>query len=158
MISPSPKFQPFSPSQKSTPLGPFLFRVFSFPILFSPGKEVEKALGILREAGQCPGFGFSVPILLICRRSKWMQKVLQLGEQEPIYIGKTKKQPVRILDFLFLCLFFYKYPQALSGAWIWSRCANFLLVPKALIKITHPGTLPELTFMWSSEWASCTCL
>jgi hypothetical protein len=136
---------------KVIPLNPFLFSIFSFPFFFPVWQGLRRHSVFFGRLGN-GRLGFPVLTLIVCRRSKWTAfSVLQLGEQEPIYTRKTKKQAVRILDFLFLCLFFYKYPPVLSGAWIWSHCANFLLVPRALIKITHPETLPELTFMWFSS-------
>lgn len=42
--------------------------------------------------------------------------VLQLGEQVPVYTRKPKSNQSGYWIFLVLCLFFYKYPQVLSGA------------------------------------------
>lgn len=42
--------------------------------------------------------------------------ILQLGKEGTSLFQENKKQLVRILELLFLCLLFYKYPQVLSGA------------------------------------------
>lgn len=129
----------------------FPFSMFSLPTLLSSGKGIRRHSVFLGRMGSAkalvssPGFNG-----LQKGQNGDHQRSSARSTRTRLY-QENRKQSVRILEFWALCLLFYKYPQVLSGAWIWSHCANFLLVPGALIKITHPGTLLELTARCSSS-------
>lgn len=104
-------FLPFPTSNhlahlKENTSNPFLFSIFSLHILLSSRTGAKKALGVLREAGPCSGLGF--PVLQKVKMDS--VRVLQLGEQEPLYIKKTKSNQPGYWDFFCFYLLFYKYP------------------------------------------------
>lgn len=105
-------------------LTPSPVKLFPLTLPFLPGKGVEKVLSINREAGQCPGCG--QPWLPLSSRGKngrhrcssEMSTRTNLYQEDRTLSNpsKSSQSGYWIFFFLVLYLFFYKYPEVLSGA------------------------------------------